>query len=172
MRCTFASSTARPADGAAAIRARNLFRFFFRCWRRWVSVGRWLALMMGFLGSSLSASERRLPFKNAHSVYRDSGGRTDATRPPHDLIKQPASATHYGVALANGQLPAATLAGLQNTVLEWAGWSAAVAARQGAELYSGDPSLFTTVPSTNDDTAKQFLDKWEGSRAAVTSSTW
>jgi hypothetical protein len=31
VRCTFASSAARPTDGAAAIRARSLFRFFFRC---------------------------------------------------------------------------------------------------------------------------------------------
>jgi hypothetical protein len=31
VRCTFASSAARPAAGAAAIRPRNLFRFFFRC---------------------------------------------------------------------------------------------------------------------------------------------
>jgi hypothetical protein len=31
VRCTFASSAARPAAGAAAIRPRSLFRFFFRC---------------------------------------------------------------------------------------------------------------------------------------------
>ena len=31
VRCTFASSAARPTAGAAAIRARSLFRFFFRC---------------------------------------------------------------------------------------------------------------------------------------------
>ena len=31
VRCTFASSAARPTAGAVAIRARSLFRFFFRC---------------------------------------------------------------------------------------------------------------------------------------------
>ena len=31
VRCTFASSAARPTAGAAAIRPRSLFRFFFRC---------------------------------------------------------------------------------------------------------------------------------------------
>jgi hypothetical protein len=31
VRCTFASSAARPTAGAAAIRARSLFRFFLRC---------------------------------------------------------------------------------------------------------------------------------------------
>jgi hypothetical protein len=31
VRCTFASSAARPAAEPAAIRPRSLFRFFFRC---------------------------------------------------------------------------------------------------------------------------------------------
>ena len=31
VRSTFASSVARPTAGAAAIRPRSLFRFFFRC---------------------------------------------------------------------------------------------------------------------------------------------
>ena len=31
VRCIFVSSAARPTAGAAAIRARSLFRFFFRC---------------------------------------------------------------------------------------------------------------------------------------------
>jgi len=33
--------------------------------------------MMGFLGPSLSNGERRLLFKNAHSGYRDTVGRTE-----------------------------------------------------------------------------------------------
>ena len=31
VRCSFASSAKRSTAGAAAIRARSLFRFFFRC---------------------------------------------------------------------------------------------------------------------------------------------